>query len=78
MNEWKNIQNKLVKEYEFKNFDLAWAFLNLVADQARKQNHHPTIENTYNKVTLTLTTHDQGNKITQKDMDLAQSIDDIV
>jgi len=78
MNTWIEIQNALVKKYEFSDFDKAWFFLEKVAEQARKHNHHPTIENTYNKVTLTLTTHDQGNKVTQEDRDLAHSIDNII
>ena len=74
MDQWTQIDNTLVRTYEFADFDAAWSFLEKVAEKARQHNHHPTIENTYNKVTLTLTTHDEGNQVTDKDRDLAASI----
>ncbi len=72
---WKEENNKLVREFEFKNFVEAFSFLTGVAIEAEKMEHHPEITNVYNKVTLALTTHDEGNKITQKDRDLAEKID---
>jgi len=44
---------------------------------AERQNHHPTIINTYNRVRLELTTHDAGNTVTEKDRGLARAIDAI-
>jgi len=41
-------------------------------------NHHPEWSNVYNKVTITLTTHDKGNTITDKDRELANKIDELV
>lgn len=78
MKNWKEENDSLIGSFEFNNFIEAWAFLTKVAILAEKQNHHPTIENTYNKVTLTLTTHDSGNTITDKDRKLANSIDDLL
>ena len=78
MNQWKEVDNILVRTFEFADFNKAWSFLEKVAEQARKHNHHPTIENTYNKVTLTLTTHDEDDQVTQKDRDLAASINSIL
>lgn len=49
-----------------------------VAITAEKMNHHPNWSNVYNKVTIELTTHDEGNTITKKDRELAAAIDEIV
>lgn len=75
---WKEENNKLKKSFEFDDFVEAWGFMNKVAIHAEKMNHHPEWKNVYNKVEITLTTHDEGNKITQKDRDLAQKIDGLV
>jgi 4a-hydroxytetrahydrobiopterin dehydratase len=72
---WQEEENKLVKRLTFKDFNQAWAFLNKVAVLAEEHNHHPEIENVYNKVTLKLCTHDKGNSITEKDRELAKEID---
>jgi 4a-hydroxytetrahydrobiopterin dehydratase len=72
---WIEKENKLYLTEEFKDFKEAWAFLNKVAVLAEAYNHHPEIENVYNKVTLKLCTHDAGNSITEKDRVLAKEID---
>ena len=48
-----------------------------MAFACEKTNHHPELLNIYNRVQIELTTHDAGNKISQKDVDLAQSIEKI-
>ncbi len=63
------------KTYPFTNFKEAMSFLVRVAFEAEAMNHHPTIENVYRTVTLTLNTHDAGGKVTQKDIDLAKAIE---
>lgn len=73
--EWKEKDNKLVRTFEFKDFTEAFAFMTRVAFLAEKAGHHPDWNNAYNKVTIALCTHDQGDKITQKDRELAQKID---
>jgi len=75
---WTEKDNKLVSEFEFKDFKQAFAFLAQVAIVAEKANHHPEIFNVYNKVTLSLSTHDAGNKVTEKDHSLAKSIDKLL
>jgi len=75
---WKEIDNKLKAEFTFKDFNEAFGFMTRVALLAEKQGHHPTWENTWNKVNITLTTHDAGNKITLKDYQLAEAISEIV
>ena len=72
---WITKDNKLVKEFKFKDFTEAFAFLTKVAFAAEKQKHHPELYNVYNKVTISLQTHDAGNLVTEKDHKLAKTID---
>jgi 4a-hydroxytetrahydrobiopterin dehydratase len=69
------LENALVKNFEFADFDGAIKFINNVAAVAQKLDHHPEIINTYNRVTLRLSTHDAGNTVTEKDRELAAAID---
>ena len=57
-----------------KDFAEAMVFVNRVAELAESRNHHPDIAISWNKVTLTLSTHDAGG-LTQLDLDLAAAID---
>jgi 4a-hydroxytetrahydrobiopterin dehydratase len=75
---WKEENNELTREFKFKNFIEAWAFMSKVALIAEKMNHHPAWSNVYNTVKITLTTHDEGNTITNKDRELATKIDELV
>jgi 4a-hydroxytetrahydrobiopterin dehydratase len=75
---WTEKSNSLNRVFTFKDFIEAFAFMTKVAIIAEKQNHHPTWTNTWNKVEITLSTHDAGNKITEKDYQLASEIDKIV
>ncbi len=72
---WQEENNALTKSFQFKDFSEAFSFMTRVAFLAEKMNHHPNWTNEYNKVTIRLSTHDAGNTITQKDRDLAASID---
>ena len=67
----------IFKEFEFPNFKEAMDFANKVAEEAQRQNHHPDILIKYNKVTLTLTTHDEGG-LTYKDFKIAKIIEQLV
>ncbi len=75
---WITEDNKLVREFKFKDFSEAFAFLTRVAIEAEKMNHHPEIYNVYNKVKISLQTHDAGNTVTDKDHKLAAAIDKLV
>ncbi|MGH1455275.1 MAG: 4a-hydroxytetrahydrobiopterin dehydratase [Alphaproteobacteria bacterium] len=75
---WAEKNNTLIGEFKFKNFTQAFGFLAQVAILQEKHNHHALIENMYNKVTLTLTTHDAGNTVTEKDYTLAEAIEKIL
>ncbi|MFI5164417.1 MAG: 4a-hydroxytetrahydrobiopterin dehydratase [Bacteroidia bacterium] len=72
---WEEKNNYLVKEFVFKDFIEAFAFMTKVALIAEKMNHHPLWTNVYNKVTIQLNTHDAGNVVTDKDRKLAKAID---
>lgn len=72
---WKEENNTLSKTFTFKNFIEAFSFMTKVAFIAEKMNHHPDWSNSYNKVTIALTTHSAGNKVTEKDRKLAEEID---
>jgi 4a-hydroxytetrahydrobiopterin dehydratase len=63
--------------YKFKTFAEAWSFMTHVALLAEKMDHHPDWSNVYNKVDITLSTHDAGG-VTHKDIELAQAITDFV
>lgn len=75
---WEEINNKLTKDFEFKDFKEAFAFMTKVAALAEELKHHPEWSNTYNKVTIKLSTHDAGDIVTEKDKELAKRIDEIV
>ena len=75
---WNEADNSLKKNFKFKNFIEAWSFMTRVAMVAEKMNHHPDWSNVYNTVNITLTTHDKGNTITDKDRELANKIDELV
>ena len=76
LNNWSYVDYAVEKNYSFKNFAEALAFIIKVGDIAEKMNHHPELLNVYNKVKLRLTTHD-AHGVTQKDFDLAAAIDSI-
>lgn len=75
---WKEENNTLKRTFEFKDFTEAFGFMAKVAIIAEKMEHHPNWSNVYNKVSFELTTHDEGNKITEKDKKLAKEIDQLV
>ncbi len=64
----------LFKSYQFKDFSAAFAFMTRAALKAEQMNHHPEWFNVYNRVDVTLSTHDAGG-ITDLDFKLAQAMD---
>jgi len=74
---WIEENNFLSKEFTFADFQEAFAFMTRVAFLAEAHNHHPNWSNVYNRVTISLTTHDAGNVVTVKDRQLAAAIDRI-
>ena len=75
MTDWPiDNQGRLSKTFEFKNYRKSFAFTSQVAMLSEKKNHHPQIVLDYNKVTVSLISHDV-QKITQRDIELANQID---
>ena len=72
--DWRRKSQTITRTYEFKDFPAAIKFVNAVARLSEKAWHHPDLDIRWNKVTLTLTTHDQGG-LTKKDFDLAEKFD---
>jgi 4a-hydroxytetrahydrobiopterin dehydratase len=72
--EWKKKDQTIARTYQFKDFPAAIKFVNSIARLAEKAWHHPDIDIRWNKVTLTLTTHDSGG-LTEKDFALAKKFD---
>ena len=75
---WEEKENQLQRTFEFNDFSEAFAFMTRVALAAEKLNHHPDWSNSYNKVTIALTSHDAGSVVTEKDRKLAGIIDTFV
>jgi len=76
--QWQEQDNKLYRKFEFKDFSEAFAFMTRVALAAEKMDHHPNWTNVYNKVEISLNTHDAGDIVTDKDRELAKKIDALV
>ena len=74
---WITDTQTIKKEFKFNNFIEAFGFMSKVALLSEKMDHHPNWQNTYNKVTIELTTHDMGG-ITTNDIKLAESIDKLM
>ncbi len=71
---WTRIGNAITRTWKFEDFAGALAFINKVGALAEAMNHHPDIVNSWNKVTLSLTTHDRGG-LTDFDFELAKKIE---
>jgi len=76
--EWSEVDNKLVKDLEFLDFNQALQFVNKMARVCQTIGHHPEINWVYNKIKLNLSTHDAGDIVTEKDENLAKEIDEIL
>jgi 4a-hydroxytetrahydrobiopterin dehydratase len=71
---WTREGNAITKRYQFPDFRAAMWFMNAVAAVADAMDHHPDWCNVYNRVTVTLSTHDAGG-VTEKDIALAEAMD---
>lgn len=74
---WRAAEGRdaIVKEFRFKDFNAAWGFMSRVALYAERADHHPEWFNVYNRVDVTLATHDAGG-VTDKDVALAHFMDE--
>ena len=69
-------RDAISRDFVFADFSRAWAFMSRVALLAELQDHHPEWSNVYNKVSITLTTHDAGG-LSARDVKMASAIDAI-
>ena len=76
LDSWIRSGDTITRDFKFRNFVHAFAFMTAVALEAEKLNHHPDWKNVYNRLTISLSTHDAGG-LTQLDFKLAHNIDKI-
>jgi 4a-hydroxytetrahydrobiopterin dehydratase len=74
---WQHNENALERQFKFKNFTEAFAFMTEAAFHAERLNHHPYWTNVWNTVSIRLNTHDAGNIVTDLDYQLAAAIDTV-
>jgi 4a-hydroxytetrahydrobiopterin dehydratase len=74
---WTFKKDALAKTLKFDSFRSALAFMVRVGFEAEAMDHHPDWTNVYNRVTIHLSTHDAGGKVTSKDVELARRIEKI-
>lgn len=74
--DWRDVSGRdaIARSFAFKDFSAAFAFMTRVALLAEKMDHHPEWSNVYNKVEVTLSTHDAGG-VTEKDIAMAKAMD---
>jgi 4a-hydroxytetrahydrobiopterin dehydratase len=74
---WRLGQRHIFKNFKFETFMEAVAFINRVAEKAEAANHHPDLENHYNRVRIGLQTWNE-DAVTEKDLALARAIESVV
>ncbi len=75
--DWEYYDNALHAEFEFENFKNCFSAMSRIAFECEALNHHPDWSNTYNILSISLSTHD-ANGVTETDFKLAEAIDNIV
>jgi 4a-hydroxytetrahydrobiopterin dehydratase len=73
---WQRQGIAIERTFQFSDFAAAMQFVNRVADAAEQANHHPDIDIRYNKVVMTLVSHDSGG-VTKRDVRMAERINQI-
>ena len=69
-------ESRIERDFEFDGFRAAFAFLVRVAFEAEAMDHHPEIANVYDRVSLALSTHDAGNRVTETDLTFASRVNE--
>lgn len=77
LTEWDYYENAIHAEFEFDNFKDCFSAMSRIAFECEALNHHPEWTNVYNKLKISIYTHDAGG-VTTKDFDLALAIEHIV
>lgn len=74
---WSYEGDTIIKDFSFSDFKEAISFMVRVGFEAEALVHHPDWSNVYNSVSIRLSTHDAGDKVTEKDIKLAEAIEEI-
>jgi 4a-hydroxytetrahydrobiopterin dehydratase len=74
---WEKSNDRLCRNFVFADFRCAFSFMSKVAELAEMVNHHPNWSNVYNQVAIELTSHDAGNTVSEKDIEMALAINRI-
>ena len=76
LRKWKSVEGRdaIARNFKFKDFNQAFAFMTRAGLLAEKMDHHPEWFNVYNRIDVTLSTHDAGG-VTQKDIDMATAME---
>lgn len=74
LDEWSIKDNAICRTFVFSTFREAMSFMVRVGFEAEAMDHHPELNNVYNRVRVSLNTHDAGNKVTELDTELARRI----
>lgn len=77
-NGWSHTNDMLNRDFAFADFSAAFGFMTRVAMLAEQANHHPNWSNVYNNVSISLSSHDAGNLVTDKDIELAEQINGLL
>lgn len=72
---WAFEDDQLIKTFAFKSFPEAITFIVRLSFDAEEMNHHPELKNIYNRVQISLSTHDAGSAVTERDVKLAKKIE---
>ncbi len=77
--QWRNVSGRdaIQRSFRFADFSAAWGFMSRVALLAEQHGHHPEWSNVWNRVEITLSTHDAGG-LTERDAKLAAAIDSLL
>lgn len=77
--DWREVEGRdaIARRFMFKDFSQAFGFMTRVALLAEKMDHHPEWFNVYNRIDVTLSTHDAGG-VTAKDIEMAEAMEDYV
>jgi 4a-hydroxytetrahydrobiopterin dehydratase len=73
---WRDVQDRdaIARKFEFRDFNEAFGFMTRVALLAEKMDHHPEWFNVYNRIEVTLSTHDAGG-VTENDVKMAKAME---
>jgi 4a-hydroxytetrahydrobiopterin dehydratase len=75
---WERLEDRLVREFRFTTFTDAFALATRIALLAQARNHHPELRVSWGRLVVILTTHEAGDAVSERDLDLARRIDRLI